>query len=382
MADRDRLESLRESADAALAGVHADEALRRRILRAAEAPRRPLRLAAMRLVPAACAAAAVLFVTFSVRGNRRPADLMDTAKTAGSVTIPNGEAIAAEETDGALLEDAEEAAPESRASGLADEEDAAPLLYAFEEAGEAETGYAEIAAGVPAATAMPTSSPLPESRSLKAAVRSAEPDGTGLFAAGSPEIPVLAFSGRVYRLLTEPEELKEAMLGETLGAVQTVTEHPSLASREELLSGLSDCCDAGGAIRAVADLPETAALAAPVGGRMRLFQRVSYAGLGETGALAESLCPPEALESLSLSGGGTLSGDAARAAYAVLLSEARLSAQEAEPGKETLILTLSGGLRLQMTVSGDTLIACGAWRCPGFLDAFGRPDAAGADGGM
>ena len=33
-------------------------------------------------------------------------------------------------------------------------------------------------------------------------------------------------------------------------------------------------------------------------------------------------------------------------------------------------ITLENGLRLQLGVSGDTLMGCGGWSCPEFFDAF------------
>ena len=112
------------------------------------------------------------------------------------------------------------------------------------------------------------------------------------------------------------------------------------------------------------------AVAAEVNGRMRLFQRVAYAGLGSAAPLSESLALSGKLREMTLSGVGTLAGEDAERVFSVLLSSSDRIAREAEPGPGTLTFVLKNGLRLQMTVSGETLIACGAWQCPAFFRAF------------
>ena len=61
---------------------------------------------------------------------------------------------------------------------------------------------------------------------------------------------------------------------------------------------------------------------------------------------------------------------AAVLAAAVLLDHATLKSADSSARKQTLTVTLTNGLKLQLGVSGDTVSACGKWSCPEFFDAF------------
>ena len=113
------------------------------------------------------------------------------------------------------------------------------------------------------------------------------------------------------------------------------------------------------------------AVACEVGGNMRLFQRVSYAGKGPGGqGLEDTFSVRGQVAELTLSGVGTLTGDAANDAAAVLLDHATLKSADSSARKQTLTVTLTNGLKLQLGVSGDTVSACGKWSCPEFFEAF------------
>ena len=73
---------------------------------------------------------------------------------------------------------------------------------------------------------------------------------------------------------------------------------------------------------------------------------------------------------LTLSGVGTLTGEAANDAVATLLDHATLKSADMSAKKQTLTATLTNGLKLQLGVSGDTVSACGGWSCPEFFEAF------------
>ena len=65
-----------------------------------------------------------------------------------------------------------------------------------------------------------------------------------------------------------------------------------------------------------------------------------------------------------------LLGSAAKEVIAVLLDCATLKSAEAGSARQYLTVTLDSGLKLQLGVSGVTLIGCGAWSCPEFFEAF------------
>lgn len=314
MDDRDRLERLRPIADEMLGGLHAGDAMRRRILEAA-APRR--RIAARALVPALCCAALVALIGVSRLTAPGPARI-ETITAGGVASQPD--------------------APDAPESSAASEGARIRVANAADISGVAGEG---------------------------------EATGDSLFAPFTGDIPLVAVDGRVYRMLAAPEALPEDALGEAVGSVTLFTDEPSLYGEDALMSGLSNVCDEGETVYAVAGLGEGTAVACRADGALRVFQRVSYAGRGPgSETLEETFSVRGQVTELTLSGVGTLTGDAAEAALATLFERAALVSADATAGRQTLTATLESGLRLQLGVSGDTLAGCGAWSCPEFFEAF------------
>lgn len=310
------LDQLGPIADEMLGGLHADERMRLAIRRAAEAPAAPARR--LRLVPAACCAAAALLCV-GVTAAR-----LHTEQSDASVLLAGEPAVMSINT-----------------------------IAAGEDSGNAAPGamVADLVTG--------------------AAVRKTQSTGESLFAVGEGDIPLVTVNGAVYRMLSAPQDVGSAMLGGQIGSVQHYDEQPSLAAPDALRAGLSNVADEGAAIYAVGGLAQTTAVAVPVNGSMRVFQRVSYAGRGPAGSsLEETFSVRGQVKRLELSGVGTLAGDAANAAIDVLLDHAALKTADATARGQTLIVTLDSGLRLQLGVSGDTLYGCGGWSCPEFFEAF------------
>lgn len=204
-----------------------------------------------------------------------------------------------------------------------------------------------------------------------ASVRAAAPREDSLFATASGDIPMVSVGGAVYRLLTSPQDMGDSLRGEQIGTVQTFTQEPSLASEQELENGVSNVAEEGAAVYAVTGMSSSTAVACEVDGRLRLFQRVSHAGRGPGGqSLEDTFSVRGQVRTMELSSVGALSGDAANEVVAVLLDHATLTAADQTAGKQTLTVTLDNGLRLQLGVSGDTLCGCGGWSCPEFFEAF------------
>ena len=317
MADMQRLDELKPIADEMLAGLHADDALKRRIRAAAltaaqETRRKTPRRTARVLVPALCCAALAV-ACVGVAGVRR-----------GSAPQP----IVQINTITAGNEDHGE--------------------------GENTTGVQSIAG-----------------LSAGANVRAVEDTQESLFASGTGDIPLVTVDGGVYRLLSSPQSIERSQLGGEVGEVAAFTDEPSLASAEAMSAGLSNVASEGGAVYAVAGLDSRTAVAAEVDGSLRVFQRVSYAGKGPgTQTLEDTFGVRGQASALELSGVGTLTGDAANEALNVLLDNATLVSADATARRQYLTVTLSSGLRLQLGVSGDTLVGCGGWSCPEFFEAF------------
>ena len=204
-----------------------------------------------------------------------------------------------------------------------------------------------------------------------AKVSAAVPKNTSLFATAENDIPLVTVNGAVYRMLTTPESLSSSLRGDEVGQIAEACAEPSLATAEQLSAGLSNVAAQGASVYAVKGESCATAVAAEVGGRMRVFQRVSYAGKGpgkET--LEDTFDVRGQVKTLELSGVGTLEGQAANDVMAVLLDNATLKSADAMARKQSLTVTLESGLKLQLGVSGDTVCGCGGWSCPEFFEAF------------
>ena len=314
MFDLKSLDQLGPITDEMLGGLHADEAMRLKIKRAAMEGGAKTRRPAMRLVPAVCCAALALCCVGVWSTTRHVTDKPEMTEAPVAVSIDT------------------------------------------------------IAAGEGAAFGGET---LMADLNDNAAVRMAVPKTASLFAAGRGDIPMIAVGGAVYHMLETPKDIGNSLLGESLGDVALFDEQPSLASPKEMNAGLSNIAPQGAVIYSLKDLPKTTAVAAEVDGGMRLFQRVSYAGKGPAGdSLEDTFSVRGRVKEMTLSGVGTLSGDAANAVASVLLDQAVLKSADASARKQTLTVTLDSGLRLQLGVSGDTLCGCGGWSCPEFFEAF------------
>ncbi len=318
MNDLNSLDHLGSITDEMLGGLHADDAMRLSIKRAA-AQGKPVKAkkTAARLAPALCCAALAVVCVGAATGRL-----------------------------GGMQKPAEEPVIVSRM---------APVEISTIAAGE---GAGE-AGGV-----------LVADLGDGARVRSGSSD-QALFASADGDIAMVAVDGYVYRMLETPKDIGDSLLGGEVGSVKLFTKEPSLASSGDLQDGLSNVAKEGGSIYKVGGLKKTSAVAAEVDGSMRLFQRVSYAGKGPGGAsLEDTFSVRGKVKAMELSGVGTLEGEAANRVMDVLLDQATLKSADASARRQTLTVTLENGLRLQLGVSGDTLCGCGGWSCPEFFEAF------------
>ena len=206
-----------------------------------------------------------------------------------------------------------------------------------------------------------------------AKVGAAAPKNTSLFATAESDIPLVTVGGAVYRMLTSPATLSASLRGDELGQIAEACAEPSLATAEQLSAGVSNVAAQGASVYAVKGVSSKTAVAAEVNGQLRVFQRVSYAGKGpgkET--LEDTFDVRGQVATLELSGVGTLTGEAANDAIAVLLDHATLKSADMTAKKQSLTVTLTSGVKLQLGVSGDTVCGCGGWSCPEFFEAFGN----------
>ncbi len=243
---------------------------------------------------------------------------------------------------------------------------------AFTRVGEVNPGVqpvtiGEIAAGQPVQTEAVMLADLGDGANVRM-IRSV--GGGSLFAQGGTEIPVVVIQGNVYRMMNTPQDIGGDLLKKT-GEISVVTEQPSLASDADMKAGLSNVAAKDAAVYEVKGIRSSTAVAAQVDGRVRLFQRVSYAGRGPAGASFEDTFGVRGkVNSVAIDGMGELSGSKANEVIGVLLDRAALKSADGGSARQYLTVTLDSGLKLQLGVSGDTLIGCGAWSCPEFFEAF------------
>jgi hypothetical protein len=200
---------------------------------------------------------------------------------------------------------------------------------------------------------------IPQYRSLFASTVTGEP-------------ALISVNGRYYRLLNAPLSLSSQMLGTKHGDIQPSPSDISLADR---IGVLSNVVTPGEPVYAVEGHSTKTMLAAPVGGSIRLFQRVGYAAkslVGSDETFGDTLDITGSVVALELSNVGLVT-DAAQceALTQLLLGEAIIWSGEALPTTDqALTLYLSDNLSLQLGVSGDILEGCGLWACPSFFEAF------------
>lgn len=303
----ERLKDLPRMADST--NLQADEALKRKIRRAANA-QRPGRVRLGRLAPALCFALVLL-----VGG--------------GSILLNNPASSAPRATDAPLID--------SLAAG-----GALPL-------GE------KLALDVPPGSISIRASSNPSYRSIWA------PATGGNF-------PLIGVEGRYYRLLTNPTSISGSLLGDALGQVDVYTSEPALAGCGGICSNV---VDAGETVYAVQGM-KGALAAARVNGEMRVFQRVSFGDNALVGGedLSDTLRAGSVV-ALEISGVGTINdADTAKALMDVLTQNAGYLRAGSSETNQSLLIQLSSGLVLQMAVNGERIVACGTWACPEFFEAF------------
>ena len=181
--------------------------------------------------------------------------------------------------------------------------------------------------------------------------------------------PLIGVNGQYYRMLRNPSSVSSNLLGSALGEIAEYTDDPSLASFNQLVSNAAPQGETVYAIKGM----KGAMVAAKVDGKMRVFQRVTYAGHSTSGgeSLSDTLSINGRVIAMELSGVGTITdSDTAQRLASILLNNARYKNDGASSGKQSLLIQLDNGLTVQMVIKNGTLSACGGWTCPEFFEAF------------
>ena len=192
--------------------------------------------------------------------------------------------------------------------------------------------------------------------------------GDTLFADfGNATFPLITLQNATYRLLSSPDAISTALLGEQMGTVSEFNLEPALGN-----SGVvSNAVSCGEGVYAVSGM-DGALVAANLNGAMRVFQRVSYAGAAIIGSesLADTLCSPEDAKWIEVSGIGRVDDPAAVSELMHTLLELSDYQGTSLTGSASMRIGLANGLTLQLLAGEDTVSACGTWSCPDFFEAF------------
>ena len=149
-------------------------------------------------------------------------------------------------------------------------------------------------------------------------------------------------NGNQYRMLTSPASLSSNKVGSEIGTAN------------------------GASVFAVKGV--SGAVCMQISGKMRVFQRVSAPKNGET---LQDVLGAQSVVALSLSGVGEITdAGSAQDLYDLLVSKAVYQGSSVSETNQALTITCANGVKLQMFVSGNTLMSCGAWSCPEFFEAF------------
>ncbi|MBN1777620.1 MAG: hypothetical protein JW811_05815 [Clostridiales bacterium] len=196
------------------------------------------------------------------------------------------------------------------------------------------------------------------------------PSYHNLFAAGqNADFPLVKVGNATYRMLTDAVTASSGQLGGQLGSVTEYTVEPAVSS-----GGIvSNIVAAGQPVYAVQGM-DGALIAVEVQGTLRVFQRASYGGMAIVGGetLRDVLTGSVGVAALELSDVGRIDQpDTVQALMDVLYAYAHYEgAAESANFSQSLLLTLSNGLSVQMNAENGMLSACGTWSCPEFYDAF------------
>lgn len=315
-----RVDQLRHTADRALAGLNADDTLKYRILHAAKEK------------PAS---------RFNVRRALVPVMSLALVLVLGITLLPGRDVIS---LDAAMLQT-------NRSTRK---------LISSHSAGEA----ADMEENADYGVMMVADSGL-EGATVKSAQA---PAFRSIWAKEGTPFAMVAVDGRYYRMLTTPGSVKNSLLGAGVGEIGERVEDASVSG-----SGCySNVCEAGSTVYGIKGMSGTL-VACEVNGTMRVFQRVSMNGSAVLGGerLADTLQLKGHVSSLALSGVGTVTDTAeAERLFGILCANASMDSAGSLKSDQALTITLDNGLSVQLTVKNDRLGACGTWSCPDFFAAF------------
>jgi hypothetical protein len=195
-----------------------------------------------------------------------------------------------------------------------------------------------------------------------------KPGYIGVWAASSgANFPLIRAEDRYYRLLQNPTEIDQSMLGQWLDSVSVYTDEPALDHSSAVIS---NAAAAGSAVHTLSGMDGTA-VAAQVDGKLRVFQRVSFGGAALIGQESLRHTLSGQVTGLQLSDVGiVIEQNKVSELMNTLFSTAVYQGPATRATDQALLIQYANGIVLQMAVKGSSLIACGTWSAPDFIAAF------------
>lgn len=197
------------------------------------------------------------------------------------------------------------------------------------------------------------------------------PGYSNLFAQGDgANVPLVGLLGRAYQQMQVG--VSQNLVGDPIGTVALYTAEPALAAQDAWSSILSNVVSEGTMVYMVQGVSAETAVTAEVNGNYMLFQRVSFAGYGTSGQSLEQVMDVRGnVASMTLSGVGSIyDSGKANAMMSLLLDNASFYADNFLQGGQSLDITLTNGLTLQLQIADRVFTACGSWTCSEFFDQF------------
>ena len=177
--------------------------------------------------------------------------------------------------------------------------------------------------------------------------------------------PMIRMNGSFYRLLNEPQSLSGRVLGQAAG---TVSQH--LSNPLNSNAGISSNIVLEGETVYRVQGMNDAAVAARVGGDMRVFQRVSVNGQGVAGSMRD-LLGSAAVTEIGLSGKGRVTdAGTIRRLKQILADRSVYLSGSCSSTSQGLYISFENGITLQFYVTGNTVMSCGSWSCGEFMEEF------------
>ena len=194
------------------------------------------------------------------------------------------------------------------------------------------------------------------------------PGYVGVWAGSSgANFPLIRVRSKYYRLLKNPTEIDQSMLGQSLGDVAVFVDEPALNQSSAIISNV---VPSGKTVYDISGM-EGAAVAAPVENKLRVFQRVSFGGTALIGQEKLSDTLNGQVIGLQLSGVGIITDqEQVQALMNTLFSSSAYQSPASRTTDQALLIQYASGIVMQMAVKGSSLIACGTWSAPDFVAAF------------